>query len=74
MLLKIKSDETGVAQKLIATNHDLDEIACADYNDVSVLKGWRKKIFGDDAMRLKNGEIGLSVAEDGLKIIELKLS
>ncbi len=71
VLLKIKSDETGVAQKLIATNHDLDEIACADYNDVSVLKGWRKKIFGDDAMRLKNGEIGLSVAEDGLKIIEL---
>ena len=72
VLLKIKSDETGVAQKLIATSDDLDELVCSNSSKIATLQGWRKKIFGNDAIRLKQGEIALSVTENGLKIIDLK--
>ena len=58
VLLKAKSEDLGVAQKLIATSSDLDGIA-AGLRDVAALKGWRLKAFGDDALKLCAGKIGL---------------
>lgn len=65
VLLKAKADESGVAQKLIATSADLDEIA-AGMRDGAVFKGWRKEAFGDDALRLCEGKIALTA--DGQKV------
>ncbi|HPE26478.1 ribonuclease D, partial [Albidovulum sp.] len=59
VLLKAKSEEAGVAQKLIATSSDLDVIA-AGGREVQALKGWRREVFGQDALRLCSGEIALS--------------
>jgi len=58
VLLKAKSEKLGVAQKLIATSADLDEIA-AGQRDGQALKGWRKTAFGDDALRLCDGKLAL---------------
>lgn len=59
VLLKAKSEESGVAAKLIATTGDLDAIA-AGLRDLPALSGWRREVFGADALRLCKGEIALS--------------
>jgi ribonuclease D len=48
-------------------------IALDDEADVPALHGWRRTIFGEDALRLKHGRVGLALAKDGrgLKLIEL---
>lgn len=60
VLVKSKAETEGVAQKLIATSADLDALA-AGLRDVAALRGWRKEVFGADALRLCDGEIGLAV-------------
>ncbi len=72
VLLKFNSEKWGVAQKLIASSSDLDELANYENPEIPALKGWRKKVFGNDALRLKSGQIALSSKNGGLKIIELK--
>ena len=71
VLLKAKSDEIGVAQKLLASAADLDEIAMAEAPETPALTGWRREAFGEDALRLKRGEIALSAEAGGVKIVEL---
>lgn len=70
VLLKAKSEELGVAQKLIATSSDLDEIA-AGLRDVAALKGWRRKAFGDDALNLYDGKIGLRANGKSVEVFEI---
>jgi ribonuclease D len=70
VLLKAKSDRMGVAQKLIATSADLDEIAAGVY-DGHALKGWRREVFGEDALRLCRGEIALGTRNSRIEIIAL---
>ena len=72
VLLKANSEKWGVAQKLIASSNDLDDLASKENVSIPALKGWRKKVFGNDALRLKNGEIALSSDKGNLKIIELR--
>jgi ribonuclease D len=60
VLLKARAEGEGVAQKLIASSADLDALAAGD-RDVPALKGWRRQVFGADALRLCAGEIGLVV-------------
>jgi ribonuclease D len=61
VLLKATAGRHGVAPKLIATSDELEEIARDDEADVPVLKGWRRKLFGDDALALKHGELALII-------------
>ncbi|NNE89643.1 MAG: ribonuclease D [Silicimonas sp.] len=70
VLLKAKSEKLGVAQKLIATSADLDEIA-AGQRDGQALKGWRKTAFGDDALRLCDGKLGLRANGSKVEAFEL---
>jgi ribonuclease D len=70
VLLKAKSDNEDVAQKLIASSADLDSLAAGE-RDVMALRGWRKEVFGADALRLCDGEIGLAVK--GQKVVTVTL-
>jgi ribonuclease D len=70
VLLKAKSEELGVAQKLIATSSDLDEIAAGE-RDVAALKGWRRKAFGDDALRLCDGKLALRANGQNVEVFEI---
>ncbi|WP_372836734.1 ribonuclease D, partial [Puniceibacterium confluentis] len=45
VLLKAKTESSGVASKLIAPSADLDAIA-AGLRDVPALTGWRREVFG----------------------------
>jgi ribonuclease D len=70
VLLKAKSEEFGVASKLIASAADLDALAGGE-RDIAALKGWRKDVFGRDALRLCAGEIGLAAKGRGVVAVEL---
>lgn len=69
VLLKAKADELGVAQKLIASSAELDALAHEKEPEIKALTGWRREAFGEDALRLKRGEIALSAGRKGVKIV-----
>ncbi len=71
VLLRIRCEEEGVAPKLIATVADLEKIALDDNAKVPALDGWRKKVFGDDAIRLKRGELALVLNGTKVEVVEL---
>ncbi|MCB1339102.1 MAG: ribonuclease D [Maritimibacter sp.] len=70
VLLKARSEQEKVAQKLIASAGDLDLIA-AGKRDVPALKGWRREVFGADALRLCEGKLALAAKGQSVKVIEL---
>lgn len=65
-LLKLRCEENGVAAQLVANRKELDRIATEDEPDVRALSGWRREIYGNDAIALKRGEIALTA--DGLSV------
>ncbi len=71
MLLKIRSNHFNVVPKLVASASDLEEIAISDNPDTHSIKGWRKEVFGDLAMKLKKGEIAITIKNGDIDIIEL---
>jgi ribonuclease D len=70
VLLKAKTEASGVASKLIATSAELDALASGDRN-VPALQGWRHEVFGHDALRLCDGRVGLAAKGKQVQIIEL---
>ncbi len=73
VLLKHKCEEHHVAQKLVANSSDLDQIAADDDADVAALHGWRREIFGDDALRLKHGELALAATGSHVRLVPVNL-
>ena len=70
VLLKAKSENSSVAQKLIASAADLDQIA-GGRRDVAALSGWRAEVFGNDAIRLCEGKVGLVARGKIVDVIEV---
>jgi ribonuclease D len=70
VLLKATAGRHGVAPKLIATSDELEEIARSDETELPVLRGWRKKLFGDDALALKRGQLALAIRKGEVAVIE----
>lgn len=72
VLLKLIAERQGVAAKIIANSEDLDRIAAeGDKADVGALKGWRKELFGDTALKLINGEVALRFVDKKIEAVEL---
>lgn len=72
VLLKARAEEAGVASKLIATVSDLEQIANDDAADTSALKGWRWEAFGEDALKLKRGELALVLDGTRVRVVEVR--
>lgn len=72
VLLKAKSDNAGVATKLIANVADLEKIALDDNAPVEALHGWRRQLFGEDALKLKRGEIALVLNGARVEVVEIE--
>ena len=66
VLLAAKCEQHHVAPKLVANSEDIDRIAGEDAPDVPALSGWRRDVFGEDALALKSGGVALGV--DGKRI------
>ncbi len=73
VLLKMKSEESGVAQKLLASAADVDRIAAfGEDADVPAVHGWRREVFGEDALKLRRGEIALAVEGKHVKVVMIR--
>jgi len=71
VLLKQRCEEHDVAQKLVASVSDLEKIAATDEADVPALRGWRRDLFGADALELKHGRLALAATRRGVRLIRL---
>ncbi len=71
VLLKMKSEQHDVAQRLIATSDDLEKIsAYGEKAEVNALHGWRREVFGDDALSLRAGNLALVVQDQSVEVVE----
>jgi len=72
VLLKLTVEKENVAAKIIATSDDLETIAIdGEAADVAALKGWRRELFGDRALKLIRGELALRFADKKVRALEL---
>ena len=72
VLLKARAEDAGVASKLIATVSDLELIANDDNAETQALTGWRFEAFGEDALRLKRGELALVLDGTRVRVVEVR--
>jgi ribonuclease D len=70
VLLRMTAERNGVAAKVIATVDDLERIAGSDDADVPALKGWRRDMFGEKAIALKQGRLALAVDKHRVVTVE----
>ncbi len=72
VLLKLTVERENVAAKIIATADDLEAIAAqGDDADVGALKGWRRELFGERALKLIRGELALKFSDRKVDAVEL---
>ncbi len=62
LALKVISERDGIAAKLIASSADLERLA-AGQEDVRLMHGWRKEIFGNLALDLRAGRLAITVRD-----------
>ena len=74
VLLKARAEDAGVASKLIATVADLEQIANDDNAKTPALTGWRREAFGEDALRVKRGELALVLDGARVRVVEVRRS
>ncbi len=69
VLLAAKAEEHHVAPKLLASSEEIDRLAVEAEPDVPALHGWRREVYGADALALKEGRIALGVAGKRIKLL-----
>ena len=70
-LLRLRTEYVDIAPRMVANSSDIEQLAAFGAKaDISALKGWRLKVFGNDALKMLEGKITLRlngrevVAED----------
>lgn len=69
VLLRSAAAEHGVAPRLIADLEDLERLASDEEPDVRALTGWRRTLFGEFALKLKQGELALTVVKGEVRAV-----
>lgn len=72
VLLNAASEQNNVAPRLVASGEEIEALALDENAPNPILEGWRREMFGEDALRLIRGEIALSTKGKKIKIIELE--
>lgn len=71
VLLAAKCEEHRVAQKLVATSDEIEALAADEAEASPLLHGWRRIVFGEDALALKAGRVALSAAGRRVTLVPL---
>ncbi len=69
VLLAAKCEAHDVAPKLLASSDDLDRLALGDEDGLPLLTGWRRQVFGEDALALRAGRIAIAVEGRRIKLV-----
>lgn len=70
VLLRMIAERHAVAAKVLANVDDLERIAADDEADVPALSGWRRELFGEQALKLKAGTLALAVERGRVVAVE----
>ena len=72
VLLKLSAEQAGVAPKMLASSDDIEKIAAEGENaGVGALSGWRREVFGERALNLVRGELGLKFGDRKIEVFPL---
>ena len=72
VLLKLVAEKEGVAPKVLASSDDIDRIAASgEEAEVAALHGWRREVFGDQALQLVRGEIAIRFQDRRIEVFDL---
>jgi ribonuclease D len=74
VLLKAKCEEHGVAQQLVACTENLEALASGETEGIGALSGWRRDVFGADAIRLLSGDVALATQGGVIVLVPLDVS
>jgi ribonuclease D len=69
VLLKAAAAEHRVAPRMIADAEALEQLATENEPDIQALKGWRRQLFGEQALRLKRGELALTLVNGEVRVV-----
>lgn len=69
VLLRSAAAEHRVAPRLIADSEDLERLATDAEPDILALKGWRRSLFGEAALKLKRGELALTLVNGEVRAV-----
>ena len=70
LLLKIRAREIDVAPRLLTRSDELEQLA-AGVRDLPILQGWRREVFGSDALDLVEGKLAFAVEQGKLKMTHI---
>src|SRR5205823_6357381 len=70
-LLEIAAHAPKTIEQLVASADDLESIAADDNAPVRALSGWRRDIFGNDALALKHGRLALTAGRNRIELVPL---
>jgi len=71
VLLKRQCEAYDVAPRLIASSADIEALALDPQADIPALKGWRREVFGGQALALMRGEIAMRLVKGKLELVEV---
>ena len=71
LLLKFCSEESGLAEQLIADTDELRSVIEGKDNDLKLFYGWRNDVFGKNVKSLLEGKIGFTINKGELKKLDL---
>ena len=71
LLLKVRAKESGVAPRLIARADEMEALAAGARDGLPILNGWRRQLFGEDALALVEGRLGFSVSNGKMRMRQL---
>ena len=67
LLLKIRAREIDVAPRLLTRSDELEQLA-AGVRELPMLEGWRREVFGAEALDLVEGKMAFAVERGRLKM------
>lgn len=68
-LVRIRAKEEDIAMQTLASHADLVQVARGYFDDSAAMKGWRRKILGQDIMDLLEGKITMQLQNGELVLI-----
>ena len=72
VLLRLVAEKEGVAAKVLASSDDIDRLAAeGETADVPALAGWRREVFGEQALRLVRGEIAIKFERRKIAVFDV---
>ncbi|MBP0439057.1 ribonuclease D [Tianweitania sediminis] len=71
VLLRIVAEQKSVAPKMLASSDDIEQIASkGESADVPALHGWRREVFGEQALKLIRGEVALKFEKRRIAVVD----